>query len=204
MNILLSYIFELSADYYTESDELLVSKVKTGNDSAFECLSVRMKPLIYHYGLRYPSLEIQEIHQDALILLYHSALQFDEEKCGKFQPYYLKMLHYRLVDWARKDRQYRYTMSLQQPLHQEVSDQSLEEILSDCKPTPENISIYKELWLSINPVTLGLSPFENQLLKHLIAGDGLLEVMEKEKKTERMVRNAYTRLKNKILSQLMR
>ncbi|GGB11403.1 hypothetical protein ERX37_10180 [Macrococcus hajekii] len=204
MNILLTYIFEPLADYSAKNDETLVSEIKKGNEPAFELLSVRMKPLIYHCGLRYPLLDIEEVHQDALILLYQSALQYDEEKCGIFQPYYLKLLHYRLVDWARKNRQHRHMMSLQQPLHVELSDQPLEAMLSDYKPTPENISLYKELWLSINPVTLGLSPLEHQLLKHLIAGDDITEFMRKQKKTERMVRNAHTRLKNKILSQLMR
>jgi len=204
VDILLLYIFENPADYQAESIESLVSKIKTGSEVAFESLSVRLKPLILHCSSRYPSLDKQEVYQDALILLYHSALKFNEEKCGSFQPYYLKILHYRLIDWARKNRQHRLCISMQQPIHEQVSEQTLEETLSDLKPSPENDSIYKELWLLINPVTLGLSPFEYKLLKHLLNGQDIVEVMEQEKKSERVVRNAHARLKRKVLSQLMR
>ncbi|TDM13527.1 sigma-70 family RNA polymerase sigma factor [Macrococcus bovicus] len=204
VDILLLYIFETPADYHSESDESLVSEINKGSEVAFETLTARLKPLILHCSSRYPHLDKQEVYQDALILLYQTALKFNEEKCVSFRPYYLKVLHYRLIDWARKERQYRLFISMQQPIHEQTSDQTLEETLRDSKPSPESDSIYKELWLLINPVTLGLSPFEYKLLKHLLAGRNLIEVMELEEKSERIVRNAHARLRRKVLSQLMR
>lgn len=199
------YVFETQETYST--DELLVQAVKRGEEDAFESLVARMRMLIYHSISRYCPRSDDEYYQEALVLLYHSAMNYDPMKCDQFKPYYLKRLKFRLIDILRKEqRTHKFVaVSLDEPLGDGENARALKDELNDPGvPTPEVMSIYNELKMDINPVTLGLSPLEHRIVIYLLSGLSFSEMAEKENKDIRVVRNAFNRLKQKVLSHLMR
>lgn len=199
------FVFETQETYMT--DELLVRAVKRGEEEAFETLVARLRMMIYHSISRHCPRSDDEYYQEALVLLYQSALQYDADKCDQFRPYYLKRLKFRLIDMLRKEQRTNkfIWMSLDAPLSDEDSARSLKDELNDpCMPTPEVLSIYNELKRDINPVTLGLSPLEYRVVTYLLNGLSLSEMAEKENRDVRVMRNAFNRLKQKVLSYLMR
>ncbi|TDM12023.1 sigma-70 family RNA polymerase sigma factor [Macrococcus lamae] len=199
-------LFETEELYETKTDEELVAEIKCGSEQSFELLVVRMRLLILTYLSRHSRIDGDELYQEALILLYHAAIDYDSAKCDTFKPYYLRLLQYRIIDWIRKEKQRTRipVVSLDAPLSADEGRTLKEELGDYSQASPESISIYKELSEQINPVTLGLSPLEYRMAKHLLAGLTLSEISILEDRAERIVRNAHQRLKQKVLSHLMR
>ncbi|WP_246143142.1 sigma factor [Macrococcus equipercicus] len=199
-------LFETEERYETKSDEQLITELKAGDEQAFELLVVRMRMLILTYLSRHRAIDNDDLYQEALILLYHTAIDYDRAKCDTFKPYYLRLLQYRIIDWIRKEQNRLKIplISLDAPLSGDKERTLTEELGDYTQASPESVSIYNELSAQLDPVTLGLSPLEYRMAKHLIAGRTLEEISACEDRDERIIRNAYHRLKQKVLGHLMR
>ncbi len=198
-------LFETEERYETKTDEQLVADIQAGDERSFERLVVRMRLLILTYVRRH-QMDDDELYQEALILLHQAAVDYDQLKCDTFKPYYLRLLRFRMIDWARKERSRQKVamVSLDAPLSEDESRTLIDELNDYSQLSPEEVSIYNELSSQLNPVTLGLSPLEHRMAKHLLSGLTIEEICVLEDRTERIIRNAHQRLKHKVLSQLMR
>ena len=180
---------------HDERVSMLISKTRSGEESAFSEIAQQYRPLIESCICYFhQSLPRDELEQEALISLYHAACTYDSSVNNVSFGLYAKIcINNSLISLARAAAK-RETQSVDMIERDEESEQD-----------PSDDYISRESFNKLDCfVKNHLSSYEYSVFRLYIEGYRVKEIAHKLSRTEKSVDDAIMRLKIKLRSSLNR
>lgn len=173
------------------NDFEIVNLIKQGNEEAF-CFMVDKYRFLVAKNIRKFNLtkDFDDMFQEALMILYKSAIRFDESFNKTFTRYFETNLTHRFITMKHKDNRYGEFISERLPsLYHETVNESPGCYIAESE---------------IRDALERLSPFEKQVFQaKIIEKRSVRETAQHMNLDEKKIYNALDRIKNKLKLHLM-
>lgn len=195
--------------YCDWTDRDLVAGIQSGNHDCFVTLFQRYRPLVekiqrYYY---FPDFDRDDVEQECRILLFTSVQRYDAQKGVPFAYFYKRLVTNHFISLVRKSIANKRRANLWSERHDWVAverfgethfESPLAHVASD-DAAPDEWAMVQE---DITQYYQLLSPIERRVLLLLHQGFSYQQLATHLAVEEKVVRNAYSRCRQKMLRQL--
>ncbi len=191
----------IDCPYSSLSDSRLAQLSKSGDDKAFDELSIRYLGIISFIAQKYSAqgYEQNDFVQEGLMGLLYACRTFDSNQKAGFKSYATIVVERRFVSIIRRNNAKKTV-----PDSALVQFENVDENVEDTALTPEEIVTMREhLGLVLNRLETLLSKREYEVLMLYAGGLNYSKIAQKLGITEKSVDNALQRARKKILSEDM-
>ncbi|MDB5084895.1 MAG: polymerase factor sigma-70 [Bacilli bacterium] len=189
------------------ADEMLVEKVREGDDGALEYLIHKYKNFVRAKARSYFLIgaDREDIVQEGMIGLYKSIRDFRDDKLASFKAFAELCITRQIITAIKTATRQKHIplnsyVSLDKPIYDEDSDRTLLDVICGTRVTdPEELIINQEEFIDIE-VKMGeiLSDLERRVLMLYLDGRSYQEIAVDLKRHVKSIDNALQRVKRKL------
>lgn len=185
------------------TEEALTALAREGNQSAWDCLAQRYRPLIRHLLEPYYLVGAQEedLVQEGLIGLYEAIRAYDPSRGVKFRTFALLVIRRQAYSaMERAGRLKHLPLNAYVSLQGDEGERSMAELLEDpegANPLEQLIHL-EDLREFQNRIATLLSPLEQSILTLYLEGRSYKEIAEASGRDPKSVDNALQRIRKKL------
>lgn len=177
------------------SDESLVQKIQQGDEKSFSLLTIRYRGMLYGIVGKYrniPSIEPEDLLQEATTALHRAALSYQATRGASFRTFANRVVENKLIDIARKHQ------NIPPPLSPEVTEQELCQKNRTKQPIEKLLEQSEEADAFFKRTKRILSSFEYQVLLEYLNNGSYQEIANRLQVDTKSVDNALQRIRRKM------
>lgn len=174
-------------------DTAILERARNNDEGAIEALVAQFSPVIRGISRSYYLCggDGDDLYQIGLIGFYDALRSYDSTKRVEFAKFAKVCIHNKIMDAIKESNRKKHS-----PLNNAVEFDSLDVAEST---DPEMIFLVREQLLSVySAIDFKLSDYEKSVLNMYIDGFSCAEIAERVGKSEKSVRNAIARIRNKL------
>ena len=194
-----------SKEKSSDNDNVLLEKIKSGDEEALEALINKYKELVNMKIGKYFIIgaEKEDIYQEGMIGLYKAIKSFDPEKQNSFKTFANLCIERQLITAIKTSNRQKHMplnsyLSLNDTAYEDNDISWLEVFDSNTIEDPLETITKKEYYKSIeDKIEEKLSDFEKQVLHRYAKGESYVTIAEKLDAPVKSVDNAIQRIRKK-------
>lgn len=180
------------------SELKILMKAKAGDNESFEILLKKYEKYIYMNTKGYflADGEKEDLVQEGIIGLLKGIKSYDSEREASFKTFVIMCMRRQIITAIKSSNSKKNKFI---SLSGSDTDESLMEEYVENSPNAEEIYLYKELMEEFTQYTKEhFSDLEKEVLEKLFQGYTYAEIAKQLDKPEKVIDNAYQRIKNKV------
>lgn len=197
--------------YEQMSDELIIQKIKSGDNQALEFLIDKYKELVNMKVSKYfmVGAEREDIIQEGLIGLFKAVKSYKDDKQNSFKSFANMCIERQLITAIKSSNRQKHMplngyLSLNSSSYEQEDDKSLlEKFQGNQVEDPLDMITRKEYYENVEKsINKNLSNFEKQVLQYYIQGKSYVQIAEKLETPVKSIDNAIQRIRKKAIKNI--